>query len=271
MNQTYSNLECIVVDDSTFDNTSEINRYLKNDQIIYIRHDENKGASAARNTGINNSKGDFIAFLDDDDEWLPKKLEKQVKLLQCSSSKVGLVYCWANYFNNDGEYLNHAPNLKGNIFKDVLDKQPIGNSSTILIRKEVISEIGLFDISLPRGNDGDFIRRICKNYEVDFIPKFLVKVHTNDDIPRISDDTVESIENIIKSLKVRFVKFSDEKYIYPKEFASICLYIAYHYSRINKINHSIIWSIKAISFSPFSLFVYFRILNLFKHSSTSEK
>ena len=81
LNQTYSNFELIVVDDCSTDSTEHFMKSLSDKRIRYIKHEKTKHASASRNTGIQLSKGEFIAFLDDDDRWLPTKLEKQLKLL----------------------------------------------------------------------------------------------------------------------------------------------------------------------------------------------
>ncbi len=255
-------MECIIVDDGSSDNTNQIVNSIDDYRLVYIRHPVNKGASASRNTGMKYSRGDFIAFLDDDDEWMIDKLEKQVELLKKSKQDIGLIYSWMSYMKGEKELYLYNPKLKGYIFKDMLDKQAIGNSSTLLVRRQVIEKIGGFDESLPRGNDGDFIRRVCRKYEVDFLPEVLVKIHIDHGMPRISDDTKKSVQDVIKSLKIRFEKFSDDQENYPKEFASICLFIAYHYATIRELKESIFWSLKAVTFSPLSVFVYKRIIHL---------
>src|SRR5699024_5200652 len=95
-NQTYSNLEIIVIDDSpsTYKKRNEVEKYinsLEDDRLIYIQHNENMGANVARNNGIRHSKGEFCAFLDDDDEWELNKIELQLNKIIESNS--GLVYC----------------------------------------------------------------------------------------------------------------------------------------------------------------------------------
>src|SRR5262245_46961170 len=88
LNQTFQDFEIIVVDDASTDNTSEVIGAFNDERIRYLRHDTNKGGSAARNTGILNSQCDYIAFLDDDDQWLPEKLAKQVDTLIASPPDV---------------------------------------------------------------------------------------------------------------------------------------------------------------------------------------
>ena len=94
LNQTYQDFELIVVDDRSTDNTEDIIRQFreKDKRIKYIKHDKNKGGSAARNTRIKNSVGKYIVFQDSDDEWFPEKLEKQMKIFETASLEVGVVY-----------------------------------------------------------------------------------------------------------------------------------------------------------------------------------
>ena len=125
LKQSYYNLECIVVDDGSIDNTEKVVKSINDNRIVYLKHNYNKHASAARNTGIAKSKGKFIAFLDDDDQWLPKKLEKQISLIQKLPPSVGLIYCWMDYYNNEKLIHKHRPKLRGSVFPMVLDKVEI--------------------------------------------------------------------------------------------------------------------------------------------------
>jgi len=92
LNQTYQDFEIIVVDDGSIDNTEEVVKSFNDPRIRYIRHKENCGGSAARNTGIRAAYGECIAFQDSDDEWLPEKLEKQMQVFENAPAEVGVVY-----------------------------------------------------------------------------------------------------------------------------------------------------------------------------------
>jgi|TARA_B100002003_G_scaffold225147_1_gene230982 glycosyltransferase involved in cell wall biosynthesis len=265
IDQTYSNLECIVVDDNSSDNTYQIVKSIHDERIVFFQHNKNRGASAARNTGIKNSRGEFIAFLDDDDEWIDKKLEKQVPLLKKLSSSFGMVYCWMDYYDNKGNIIHkHHPTLNGYVFNKVLDTQRLGGCPTLLVRREVFDELQGFDESLPRGNDGDFIRRVCRKYDVEFVPEVLVKVYTAHGFSRISDYDPEGLHNAIIGEKAKLKKFSQELIELPKIHAAILLKIANHYSKLGEKSKAIQMERKAIKLDKIILLkkLYYSFPNL---------
>jgi len=179
LNQTYRDLEIIVVDDASSDNTEEVVKSLKDERIRYIRHEENKGAPAARNTGIEAAKGEYIAFQDSDDEWLPHKLEKQISIIDKLSSKVGLVYSdmWRLDHNRKREYWA-SPRImpeSGIFYYRALDYGVLNiGTPTIVVRKECFDKIGVFDERLPRFIDLEFLIRTSKYYYFYHIPEPLV-------------------------------------------------------------------------------------------------
>lgn len=121
LSQTYKDFEVIVVDDDSKDRTGEIVNVIKDKRIVYI-HQENGGVSMARNNGILNSKGEYIALLDHDDLWLPEKLERQMPTLE-SNSKIGLVYSDCHIVDSKGRitgrsFKDHPPH-RGNIIPDL--------------------------------------------------------------------------------------------------------------------------------------------------------
>lgn len=225
LTQTLEDLECLVVDDASKDGTREVVAGFEDKRLLYLHHDTSRHASASRNTGIASAKGNFIAFLDDDDEWLPEKLEKQVSLLSKLSPRVGLVYCWMDYVAHGKTVRKYRPLLKGDIFKETLDKQPIGNSSTLLVRRNVIHHVGMFDETLPRGNDGDFIRRVCRRYLVDFVPEVLVHVHVGHG-GRISGKSPQDLANAITGGETKLRKFGCELKALPEAHTNILLKLA---------------------------------------------
>ena len=142
--QTYSNLEVIIVDDASSDSTPAVMADLvkRDPRVRYFRHETNRYASAARNTGIASARGELIAFLDDDDEWLPEKLAKQVPVMLSASPEVGMVYCWMDYYDGRGNIVSEThPTLKGWVFGQMLDRPRIGGCPTLLVRREVVEVV----------------------------------------------------------------------------------------------------------------------------------
>lgn len=170
INQTYDSKEIIVVNDYPENNKLAceiedlIKLYNKND-IKYIKLKENSGACYARNVGVKNSKGSFLAFLDDDDEWLPNKLEEQIKMFV--DDEIGMIYCDGNVINGNKIKINSKinPNHYGNDYKEILLGNYIGGVSYPLIKKSVFLQVGEFDVNLPSNQDTDLYIRIMKKFK----------------------------------------------------------------------------------------------------------
>ena len=188
ISQTYEDLELIVVDDSPafFPLRKEVEetvcKYRKNNKGIsvqYIAHETNRGACAARNTGIRNAKGDYIAFLDDDDEWLPEKTEKQMAVMR--KTNAALVYCGRICKNdNTGNSCTEKVEYnRGKVFKSLLYQNFIGSTSFPLINTGVLREVDGFDELMQSAQDYDTWLRIAEDHEIDYVQEPLVVYHTH--------------------------------------------------------------------------------------------
>jgi glycosyltransferase involved in cell wall biosynthesis len=178
LDQTYKNFEVIIVDDGSTDNTKDVLKSFLNDQRIRYIYQENSGLPATRNRGIKESKGQFVAFLDSDDVWLPAKLEKQILLFD-NDEEIVLVYCGAEFIDVDGERIpdpGYKP-IPGATYKDLLYVNwVIGSGSSVLIRKSVFGEAGFFDESLTGLDDIDMWIRILRNRKSDYVDEVQVKI-----------------------------------------------------------------------------------------------
>ena len=189
LNQTYKDFELIIVDDGSIDNTEDIIKEFqkKDERIKYIRYEKNKGGAAARNTGIKNAKGKYIAFLDSDDEWLPEKLEKQIKTMKDLPFDIwGGIYC-GFYYVGSKKYRKVKALKKGILKKEILNREiDTGAGSTILLTRNAISKIGLFDESFERHQDLEYLIRFFRYFKLYSLEEPLVKIYGHN-IPKGQD------------------------------------------------------------------------------------
>ncbi|MCK5112372.1 MAG: glycosyltransferase family 2 protein [Thermoplasmatales archaeon] len=177
LNQTYKNLEILVIDDaSTADNQKIINNFNDN-RIIYFKNKTRRGASYSRNVGIKNAKGKFIAFLDDDDEWMPEKIEKQVESME-KHKDVALAICYSLDKRFGHERVNKPPEIISHEL--ILKSFNLSSTSSYLVRKDAIDEAGGFDILLPSAQEYDLAIRLSKHHKICCIPEILMVQHSTE-------------------------------------------------------------------------------------------
>ncbi|MFZ5437832.1 MAG: glycosyltransferase family 2 protein [Patescibacteria group bacterium] len=190
LNQSLPPKEIIIVDDGSTDQTRKIvSEFSKKYPIIKYIYQNNKGLSASRNTGIKKATGEYIAFLDSDDLWLGKKLEKQFAIFNKQNNKqLGLVYCDYEDIDQNGKKLINYPSfktiktLKGRIHSELASGNKISASgSGVLIRRECFDQVGLFDENLVAAEDWEMWLRISQKYLVDLVkePLVLIRRHNN--------------------------------------------------------------------------------------------
>ena len=203
INQSFSPFEILIIDDGSNDGTEEwVKENFQNIKYIYKN---NHGVSSARNVGIENAHGDWVAFLDSDDEWLPNKLYKQVKAIE-SNPEVKFFHTNEIWIRN-GVRVNQMKKHKkygGYIFEKCLDICRVSPSS-VLIKKEVLDNIGVFDESLRVCEDYDLWLRITSKYPVVFLDEPLIYKYGGhaDQLSKVNDGIesyrIQSLKKIIKS------------------------------------------------------------------------
>lgn len=179
--QTYEDFECVVVVDGPAPAIAEFVSQHPDPRVRLVQRAETGGVAAARNTGIAEARGRYIGFLDDDDLWLPQKLERQVPLLDAGASVVhSLVYIC----DGDGNVYERPTQRGFELFRAAaaegfpylrLLRQSSYQISTFLIRKSAIEEVGGFDPSLGAVDDLDLVHRLWRRYELAFVDEPLTK------------------------------------------------------------------------------------------------
>jgi len=179
INQTYPINEIIVIDDGSNDGTYDLVK--RNFPQVILKYQENKGVSNARNVGIKLAKSKWIAFLDSDDEWLPKKVEEQISLLNINLS-FKICHTDEVWIRNQVRVNPMKKHRKygGDIYNKCLPLCVISPSS-IIIHKDIFNDIGLFDEELPVCEDYDMWLRICSKYSVLFLDQKLINKYGGHD------------------------------------------------------------------------------------------
>ena len=203
LSQTYKNIELIIVDDASTDKTEEVVKSLDQSKIRYIKNEEAKGGNYARNLGISSSKGKYVAFLDDDDEWMPEKVADQVALFEEDQS-IGLVYTGAEiiYTSKNYKYIRQ-PKHRGDLSKEILMRNYIGTTSSVMVKRSLLEKVGGFDNDMPALQDYDLWIRIAQVAQIGYINKPLIKYYNYTNINQITDN-VHKIEKAINKIDIKY-------------------------------------------------------------------
>ncbi|RLM34463.1 MULTISPECIES: glycosyltransferase family A protein [unclassified Haloarcula] len=190
--QTYSHIELVVVDDHSPTPAADTLSPLSFDELTVeiIRHEENRGANEARNTGIRESTGEYIAFLDDDDDWAPSKIEKQVAAFREAGPEVGVVYTGSEYVYDD--YVRTVTfSLEGDVTEEMLRGRSLGEFTTLMVRRDVVRAAGLPDTDFPSWQDRDWLLRLSRHCEFKTVPEALTTRRRKTGEDSISDNFEE--------------------------------------------------------------------------------
>jgi glycosyltransferase involved in cell wall biosynthesis len=259
LDQTFGDFELIVIDAASVDNTEEVVGNFHDKRVRYVRQETDRGVSASRNRGINLTDGEFIAFLDDDDVWMPTKLEKQVELIGKNPS-VCAVSTGTCVFNDNKKIVSFGiPQTKGDIFPTILAKNVVGNCSAVLLRRDCLRRAGLFDENLNAAEDLDLWIRVAQHCQFDCVEEYLLLARTH------SKEISRDHERVLKAMKTLYRKHLNELAQMPlKESRKILA--SWHYelgrlhSKLGDIEKARKEFAMAVSNNPFSALLLVRLL-----------
>jgi len=193
LNQTLQDFEIFVVDDASTDATQEFMAGINDPRVHYIRFETNRKAAAARNAGMERARGEYIAFLDSDDEWWPTKLERQVAIMDGLSEEWGCCYGGA-YVNKVGGLTAHRvfrPTKSGDLVKDLLMGKLVVWTPTFMFRRSCLDHVDLMDNALVRSQDVDFYIRLLEKYKMAAMEEPLVNIYLilNKNLAKVSGES----------------------------------------------------------------------------------
>jgi len=265
LKQTYEKFEIIVVNDGSSDKSyKKIEPYINLPNVKYLEQ-ENKGVAEARNTGIKNSSGEFIAFLDQDDLWLPEKLELEVDYL-LRNPDVGLVHSNMSYINEEGKPIqsdfDFPSRIAGKCFGELFIKNMVA-ILTVLLRRDCFDKAGLFNEQFSGVDDYDLLLRVSRYYPVGYINQSLARyrLHGSNTSRDWLGITLTRLR-IIESLLETYPEIRSElgkKIVSDRLFRLYCE-VAQLYCHNNEHKTAIKYWKKGITMHPAKLESYFKVI-----------
>ncbi|MDN6751418.1 MAG: glycosyltransferase, partial [Staphylococcus equorum] len=218
LEQTYKNVEIIVVDDNFSGSvdrkiTEELMKeYEDKVNIRYLQHSSNLGGSAARNTGLKVAKGEYITFLDDDDEFSEVKIERQISCLENLDESWGCCYSAYRIVKSENSFQVSSESRSGDLYIEALMRTLfMGSGSNLLLRKSVVDEVEGYDESFVRNQDIEFLVRVLEKYKIAYIDDELLLIHqeerevkrTFEEVEKYTHHYLEVFDSRIQQLSLR--------------------------------------------------------------------
>ncbi len=190
--QTYKDIECIVINDNETDDNytlqlKEILRtYIDSGKIVFLEQPRHINGAAARNYGIKYAKGEYIAFLDDDDWWKPDKIAKQVSFIKKQATECGGVSTLVEFYSH-GRVVRRTISYKGGrIYREILGREVDVATGTVLLKHECLDKAGYFDEKLIRHQELQLLTFFTYNYPIELLPEYLLCMENDDNSNRPS-------------------------------------------------------------------------------------
>lgn len=259
LKQTYTNLEVLVIDDGSTDETCEIvQQFVQRDRRVCLLRQANAGVAAARNLGIQQAKGEFIAPIDADDLWYPDNIAAQVQCAIAGGEPVGVVYSWSVYIDETDQPLGgvRAFKIEGNVFLTLLCHNFLGNASASLIRRSYLDQSGLYDPELRAQQaqgceDWDVYLRLAEHCEFRVVPQLLVGYRKlMKSMSRDYTAMAKSYRLVLQGIRSRHPELSER--LFRLSLGNFYMYLAYECDRAGDRSNTRFWLRQALSADPFT-------------------
>ncbi len=269
LNQTYGNYELIIVDDGSKDDTRQLIDSLmkKNSGKIRYLYQDNQGVSVARNRGMAEAQGEFIAFLDSDDWWAPQKLAKQMSMFQ-SDRSLDIIFTNAHIFKNgkvQGTYVRDTD--KNQMGEDIYYHLLLRNFvvfSSIAVKRSAAEEVGPFEKGMISAQDTDWLLRVVRSHKTGYIDECLVTYQVrSDSLSRFMSIRFQNYLDILKKNIARYPEISDKLgQKLTNRFAQRYFYLGYVHFDTNDLLAARREFINSMKYNPFSYvqkYLYFAL------------
>jgi glycosyltransferase involved in cell wall biosynthesis len=267
LNQTYTNIEVLVVDDGSQDSTAKIVKlFVQKDSRVTLLQQPNSGVAAARNLAIAKSQGEFIAPIDADDIWYPQNIEKQVECMLASPESVGLVYAWSVDIDEQDVPTGGCRKSweEGDVRLILATKNFVGHASATLIRRACFDQVGGYNTEFREHNaqgceDFDLYLRISEKYQFRVVPELLIGYR------QVMGSMSCNSQAMSKSREMVMLEFQRRNpevpaTVYKSAWINYYRYLAGKSNYAGDYWHTIIWSYEGMKLKPNNLFNYKRII-----------
>lgn len=262
LGQTYREIECIVVNDNTPGDEYScklyelIAQYRTDDRVIFLEQKEHINGAEARNCGIRNARGEFVAFLDDDDWWKADKIEKQVNFIRTQGNACGGVSTLVEFWNENQVVRRSKPYRDGKICKEILRREVDVTTCSILLKHVCLDDAGYFDNKLKRHQEIQLLSFFTDKYELKLLDEYLTCVSFDDQVNNPTSDNLVKIKDaFFNSVQPIMCKFSKGE---QKRIRKLHMFeLAYVYYKERRYYQSIMNVIK-IAIDPITAVVAFK-------------
>lgn len=229
LSQTYKDIEAIVVDDNGIGTAEQIEtekvieKYKNVPNFKYIPHEVNKNGSAARNTGIRQAKGEYLCFLDDDDEYLPDKVKIQIEALSKLDKSYGMLVGSVKVIENGYESISSGV-FEGDFLYQYLCHETSACSSTVMIRANVIDVVKEWDESFKRHQDWEFFARVADSFQAAYVDDIgVVKNKYDNNLPKDGETAEKYRTHYLNKMRYIIEKYpkSKQKKIYFNNWVEV--------------------------------------------------
>lgn len=222
LNQTYRNFEFIIVDGASTDGTGDVVKSFTDERIRYFYETDDSSHKNCMRIAVEQSRGDLIALQDDDDEWYPEKLEKQVTVFVESDSSLGVVYCWEQIYDWSNKSILKETNqsLRGDVYLSLLEAPGYGGGSLMMVRREVFKEFPFGERITALPSDYLWCLRVSQKYKFDYVPEVLSRTNVNHNYGRLTNlacggfsykHAIELTETILKMFEADYDKHPSKR------------------------------------------------------------